>query len=189
VLNRANTKSNTGPICTAFVSDLYFRKVRPGCRTKASPSRQPSRKTRQSAQVFEGMTTSQSPNLNVPGKVSLWTAIAGVVLSCVLAVVLLTKEHQRPEPDFERLREWPNALCGVLFVMLDLVALGCGIRARHTVAGKKGLRLSLCAWIPMVAMWSFSGGTFFMLILLLCNRVAPLKPDPEACPPEPQALR
>ena len=35
------------------------------------------------------------------------------------------------------------ACCGLLFVMLELIALGCGIAARRTATGKAGLVIGL----------------------------------------------
>ncbi|HEV3262255.1 MAG TPA: hypothetical protein VG013_35720 [Gemmataceae bacterium] len=96
----------------------------------------------------------------------MWTGTAGCVLCGVLAV-LLAKKRIWHEPEFERLREWPNALCGALFLILDLVALGCGIAARHTLAGKRGLWLSAFAWYPQVVGWSSFGFPFLLLMLLL----------------------
>jgi len=99
-----------------------------------------SAKPRQSAQVFKGRTMSQPPNLTKLAKVSLWTSIAGLVFPVSLVILLITSAQHRL--DMERLREWPYALCGVLFVLLESVALGCGIAARRTVSGKRRLALS-----------------------------------------------
>ena len=125
---------------------------------------------------------SPSPALNALGKVSCWTGIAGLVLSGVL-VVLLAKEPIWHEPEFERLREWPNALCGALFLILDLVTLGCGIAARRTVPGKRGLWLAALAWYPQVDAWSSFGFPILLWMLLLPGFVNGQKPDPEPCPP------
>jgi hypothetical protein len=138
--------------------------------------------------LFQGMTMSQSPKLNALGKASCWTGVAGIVLSGVLSA-LLAKEPIWHEPEFERLREWPNALCGVLLVILDLVTLGCGIAARRTVAGKRGLWLSAFAWFPEVASWSSFGFPFLTLMLLLSGFVNRQKLDSEACPPGAQTNR
>jgi hypothetical protein len=60
------------------------------------------------------------------GKASLWCAILGGVLPVRLAILVPA-----------------NALlCGVLFVILELIALGCGIVARRTATGKAGLVIS-----------------------------------------------
>ena len=83
---------------------------------------------------------SQSPMLNDLAKASLWTAIAGLVFPVGLAVLVITSDQHRL--DIARLREWPYALCGVLFLILELIALGCGIAARRTVSGKRRLALS-----------------------------------------------
>ncbi len=60
------------------------------------------------------------------GKASLWTSIIGFVLPMCLVILF-------PANAF---------LCGVLFVILELVALGCGIAARRTATGKAGLVIS-----------------------------------------------
>ncbi len=68
-----------------------------------------------------------------PGKVSLWTAIIGIVLpGCLylLAALFLTLEG------------WAYGLCELLCVILELVALGCGIAARRTPTGRAGLVIS-----------------------------------------------
>ena len=83
------------------------------------------------------------------GKVSLWTAIIGIVLPMCLAVLaivvfLFLTPHSRMGPSSD---QWEGALaslafCGILFVILELVALGCGIAARRTASGKAGLVIS-----------------------------------------------
>jgi hypothetical protein len=69
------------------------------------------------------------------GKACLWCAIIGIVLPVCLAILV-------PANAF---------LCGFLFVILELIALGCGIAARATVTGKAGLIISgivlLCSLI------------------------------------------
>jgi hypothetical protein len=60
------------------------------------------------------------------GKASLWTSILGVVLPIGLAI----------------LRPGTGELCLLLLMMLELIALGCGIAARRTAAGKGGLVIS-----------------------------------------------
>jgi hypothetical protein len=66
------------------------------------------------------------------GLISLWTAIAGVVLPALLALgTQLAAPPQRLSDAF--------VLCCVLGGLLELVALGCGIVARRTGTGKAGL--------------------------------------------------
>jgi hypothetical protein len=67
------------------------------------------------------------------GKASLWSSIIGIVLpAClyVLVVIFLS---------FEGLA---YGACELLFVILQLVALGCGIAARRTPTGGAGLAIS-----------------------------------------------
>lgn len=89
------------------------------------------------------------------GKASLWTSVIGVVLPVCLVILIATflqppKEQERLES--ERLRQRAETLCGVLFVILELVALGCGIAARRTATAKAGLTISvilllLCSYV------------------------------------------
>ena len=130
------------------------------------------------------MTMSQSPLLNVLGKRSFLTALAGFVLAHVLVFAL---RNEQEEADFERLREWPNAFCGVLFVILELTSFGCGIAARRTKIGKRGLLLSGLALYPFFSFWSSFGLPFLLLILLLNEALNWQKPDP--CPPKAQTER
>jgi hypothetical protein len=71
------------------------------------------------------------------GKASLWCAIIGVVLP--LCLLILFPASASP------------ILCGVLLVILELVAVGCGIAARRTATGKSGLVISgillLCVFV------------------------------------------
>jgi heme/copper-type cytochrome/quinol oxidase subunit 4 len=69
------------------------------------------------------------------GKASLWSAIIGFVLPVSLAVLvaIFVKENQQA---------LPYALCGFLFVGLELVALGCGMAAGRMTNSKAGLVIS-----------------------------------------------
>jgi hypothetical protein len=97
-------------------------------------------------------------------KASLWTAIAGLVFPVSLAVLVITSDQHRL--DIARLREWPYALCGVLFLILELIALGCGIAARWTVTGKRGLGLSALAWhLLAVTLFAFGGTVAPVMVL------------------------
>lgn len=62
----------------------------------------------------------------------------GVVLPVCLGVLVavLYKPHLGNEPGPA------YALCGLLFVILELVAFGCGIAARRMATGKAGLLIS-----------------------------------------------
>jgi hypothetical protein len=132
--------------------------------------------------------------LNDLAKASLWTAIAGLVFPVGLAVLVITSDQHRL--DMERLGEWPYALCGVLFVILELVALGCGLAARCTATGRVGLGLSALAWCLLASTLSAFGGTplpvlilsFTMLLLYsmtLLWRLLSARPS-DAGPPEAQ---
>jgi hypothetical protein len=131
------------------------------------------------------MTMSQSPNLNYLAKVSLWTAIAGLFYPVSLVVLSIMSQHHRP--DIAQLGEWPFAFCGALFVILELVAVGCGLAARCTVTGKRGLGLSALAWnLLAVTLFAFGGTplpmvilTFTMLLLYLMTLLWQLL---SACP-------
>jgi hypothetical protein len=60
------------------------------------------------------------------GRASLWCAIIGIIVPGSLAILAPANAQ----------------LCGLLFVILELIALGCGIGARATVTGKAGLFVS-----------------------------------------------
>ena len=137
---------------------------------------------------------SQSPSLEDLAKASLWTSIAGLVSPVSLTVLAITSDQHRL--DIERLREWPYALCGVLFVTLELVALGCGIAARHTVTGKRGLALSAFAWYLLASTLFAFGGTVlpslvlsFAMLLLYSMTLLWRLPRSDAGPPEAQTDR
>src|SRR5438105_65104 len=72
------------------------------------------------------------------GKVSVWSCIIGVVLPGGLLALFLFNERLLP------LEVALGAIgpCYMLFVMLELVALGCGIAARNTTTGKIGMVIS-----------------------------------------------
>jgi predicted Ser/Thr protein kinase len=68
------------------------------------------------------------------GKASLWLAIGGIVLPVclsILATIFIENKDNKQAPAF--------ALCGVLLVILELAAFGCGIAGWRTGAGKAGL--------------------------------------------------
>src|SRR5207247_941110 len=65
------------------------------------------------------------------GNASLWTSIGGIVLPgtlVVLVAVFLNRPvlGQDPGPAY--------VVCGLLFVLLELIALGCGISTRNVWA-------------------------------------------------------
>jgi hypothetical protein len=85
------------------------------------------------------------------GKISLWTSIAD------------TRMGTGPPTPATKAAGWSLAIGGLLFVMLQSVAFGCGIAARRTATGKGGLVISgvlllfglgVIAWIVHIAMWS-----------------------------------
>jgi hypothetical protein len=82
-----------------------------------------------------------------PGKVSLWTATLGIIVPVslavlVLVVVLYLTPQSRMGPVYANEGVAALAGCGVLFVILELVALVCGTAGRHTAPGKAGLLIS-----------------------------------------------
>jgi hypothetical protein len=72
------------------------------------------------------------------GKISLWTSIVGFVVPVGLAVFVVVRYWRAPK----------NAVltslvaCLALFVVLEVAAFVCRIRARHTTTGKVGLAIS-----------------------------------------------
>jgi hypothetical protein len=80
-----------------------------------------------------GITGNDHPSL---GKAALWSCITGVVLPGSLLALVLVSERVLPL-EFQAI-----AICGILFVILELVAFGCGIMARRTTPGKVGLVIS-----------------------------------------------
>jgi cytochrome bd-type quinol oxidase subunit 2 len=90
------------------------------------------------------------------GKASLWTSIVGVVLPVFLAILVAI--FLKPSSE----KAWANALCGVLLVILELVALGCGIVGRRTTAGKAGLVISGVV-LGLIVVGFVYAGVFFPL--------------------------
>jgi hypothetical protein len=80
-----------------------------------------------------------APTRTTLGKVSLWTAVIGLVVPVALAVgvILVVLFVTRAWEGLIRL-----VLCGALLVILELVAFVCGIMARRTTSGKIGLAIS-----------------------------------------------
>jgi hypothetical protein len=83
------------------------------------------------------------------GKASLWASIAGIVVPVLLAIVLviwvlLFVPQGRMGPSYEdSVRLIAGlVLCVVVFMLLELVAFGCGMAARYTTTGKIGLAIS-----------------------------------------------
>jgi hypothetical protein len=83
------------------------------------------------------------------GKTSLWSSIFGVVLPVCLAILtfvgvsyLAPQSRLGPPPSAMEAAEWTLAFSGILFVILELIALGCGIAARGTATGMAGLVIS-----------------------------------------------
>jgi hypothetical protein len=75
------------------------------------------------------------------GRASLWTSISGLVLPIVLAIgisVVLTISDKGNRDDGRY-----YLLCGLLFVVLELIALVCGIVGWRTTSGQVGFFLSL----------------------------------------------
>jgi len=107
---------------------------------------------------------SQSVNLNNLAKASLWTSLVGLVFPLSLVVLAITSDQH--QLDLERLRQWPYALCGILFVILELVALGCGIAARYTRIGRIGLAILVLGLILLTSILALFGGMFLPSLIL-----------------------
>jgi hypothetical protein len=87
------------------------------------------------------------------GKASLVTSIIGIALSAFLAVLVGIFIRGPKEQGMY------FGLCLLLFVILELIALGCGIAARRTSTGKAGLVISgILLLIPVLGAvsWIFS---------------------------------
>jgi hypothetical protein len=106
----------------------------------------------------------QPPKLNELAKASLWTAIAGLVFPVSLVVLAITNDQHRL--DMQRLGDWPYVLCSVLFLILEVVALGCGLAARGTVTGRRGLGLAALAWHLLAFILFAFGGTLLPMLIL-----------------------
>lgn len=82
------------------------------------------------------------------GRISLGSATAGVMLPVLLALGAQLVGPSQRLPDF-------FTLCLVLGIVLELVALACGIVARRTGSGKAGiliagLSLMLGLWLGLM---------------------------------------
>jgi hypothetical protein len=104
------------------------------------------------------------------GKASLWCSIIGVALPVCLAILTLVgvsylapQSRLGPPPSAMEAAGWAFALSGILFVLLELIAFGCGLAARRTATGKAGLVISgvllplvvgLIAFLLVRAKWS-----------------------------------
>jgi uncharacterized membrane protein len=83
------------------------------------------------------------------GRVSLWSAILGLILpGCSLAVLSLVMDIHSLE-----FFVFAMTISGFLFCTFELVALGCGIAARRTAAGKAGL--AVVAGIAILVLLSY----------------------------------
>jgi hypothetical protein len=85
------------------------------------------------------------------GRVSLWTSIVGFVLPGGLGVFIVVRYWRAPKNAVLT----ALAICLGLFVVLEVSALVCGIKARHTTTGKVGLAISgvllaLAFWLLLV---------------------------------------
>src|SRR5882757_938644 len=99
------------------------------------------------------------------GRISLWTSILGLVLPVLLAMVftVLLERNILREPGTY------YGLCLLLSGVLQLAALGCGLGARRTGAGKTGLFLSLASLLLLVLGMAFTVGSV---------RIAPVQQQP-----------
>jgi hypothetical protein len=78
------------------------------------------------------------------GKASLWTSVIGIALPTSLAI--LVGVFLRDPKD----QGLYFGLCVLLGVILEVVALGCGVAARRTPAGKAGLAISSIPLLMLV---------------------------------------
>jgi hypothetical protein len=132
------------------------------------------------------MTISQFPKLNVLGKVAIWTGIAAAVLSLVLGVTIIETTPHQPHPEFLwRFREWPYALCGILFVILASVAFACGRLARGMTAGKAGVGLAVFGCAHLAFLSASVGVPLFLLMMISGRCMLEGKPERKGGPPEP----
>jgi hypothetical protein len=86
------------------------------------------------------------------GRLSLGTSLVGLVLPVLLAMVfavLLERNILRDSATY-------YGLCLLLGGVLELAALGCGLGARRTTAGKTGLSLSLASLLLLVLVLAFT---------------------------------
>ena len=82
------------------------------------------------------------------GRISLWTSLVGLVLPVLVAMVRAVLLERNI------LREAGTYL--LLGGVLELAALGCGLGARRTVAGKTGLFLSFASLLLLVLVLAFT---------------------------------
>jgi hypothetical protein len=76
------------------------------------------------------------------GRTSLWSSIVGVVLpGCFVAFDFAYLQTHIKEQTLGY-EIFGYLMSGLLFVTLELAALGCGIASRRTPAGKAGLVIS-----------------------------------------------
>jgi len=86
------------------------------------------------------------------GRISLWTSLVGLVLPVLLAMVfavLLERNILREAGTY-------YGLCLLLGGVVELAALGCGLGARRTAAGKTGLFISLASLLLVVLVMAFT---------------------------------
>jgi len=82
------------------------------------------------------------------GKISLWSAIVGIVLPVVLGMIIyFFRDTLKVDEVFL------FVMCWLLGTVLELVALGCGIAARRTAAGKAGIIISVISLILSVLIY------------------------------------
>jgi hypothetical protein len=80
------------------------------------------------------------------GRISLWTSIVGLLLPVVLMMVFAVLLERNI------LHEWGkfHGLCLLLGGVLELAALGCGLGARRTAAGKGGLLIAVVSVVLLM---------------------------------------
>jgi hypothetical protein len=88
---------------------------------------------------------------NSTGPAALWTAVLGLILPGVgsIGVTMTAAPGHQPQG---------YVLCVLLFVLLEAVALVCGVLGRHTTTGKTGLGIAATALglaLVLAALWFF----------------------------------
>lgn len=130
------------------------------------------------------MSISESPKFHVLGKAAVGTGIAAAVLSIVLGVTIIETTPHQQHPEFLwRFREWPYALCGMVFLILASLALACGLTARRTAAGKVGVSLAFFGCAYLATLSASVGVPFFLLMMISGRWLLEGKPERKAGPP------
>lgn len=121
------------------------------------------------------------PAANSPaaiGLVSLWTAIASVVLPLALALLAMSLAPYQRRPEI-------LLLCAVLGGFLGMVAAACGIAAKQTATGKAGMAVACVSLLLGLAMMSSKFSPGQILILEEQSATPVTGSAPVSSPPDP----